>query len=147
MTRFRIAPAFAAILLLCAAISGTAHARAAADGPWRLKVDLSSFFDGHIGTIERVIELRGGQWQGDIREGQMLLGLRVSIADSAVNGLMAVTAGSNWNSVSVPFDAVVVDGVVERRLSGPATYNVNVGFGRRDRQQRDVDIELRLERL
>jgi hypothetical protein len=147
MIHLRSLSAITALLLLCVAIAGPAEAAASADGRWRLKVDLSSFFDGHIGTIERVIELRDGQWQGDIRQGQMLLGLRVSIAESAVNGLMAVTAGSNWNSVSVPFDAVVVDGVVERRLSGPATYNLNVGFGRRDRQQRDVDIELRLERL
>jgi len=145
MIRFRIFPALAAILLLFCA--GSVSAATPSDGPWRLRVDLSSFFDGHLGTIERVIELRNGQWQGDIREGQMLLGLRVSIAGSAVNGLMAVTAGSNWNSVSVPFDAVVADGIVERHLSGPATYNLNVGFGRRDRQHRDVEIDLRLERL
>ena len=123
------------------------RASAPADGPWRLTIDLSSFFDGHLGSIERVVELKNGSWEGDIREGQMLVGMRISIAGSAVNGLLAVTAGSNWNSVSVPFQAAVVDGVVQRQLSGAATYNVNTGFGHRDRQSRYVDIDLRLERL
>jgi hypothetical protein len=138
-----------ALALAVGLIAGAQAGRASApaDGPWRLTIDLSSFFDGHLGSIERVVELRNGTWEGDIREGRMLVGVRVTVAGSAVNGLLAVTAGSNWNSASVPFQAAVVDGVVERQLSVAATYNVYTGFGHRDRQSRYVDIDLRLERL
>jgi hypothetical protein len=147
-------PRFVARLLLGLALAAglvtaanTAPGGAPADGPWRVTMDLSSFFDGHLGTIDKVVELRNGTWDGTIRQGSMLVGMRITVAGTAVRGLLAVTAGRNWNSVSVPFDAVVVDGTVERRLTGPATYNLNTGFGRTDRQHRDVEIDLRLRRL
>lgn len=133
-----------ALGMLFALAAGSADAATAADGPWGLRIDLSSFFEGPLGSVERVIDLRDGQWEGDIREGQIVVGLKLAIADSAVSGLMAVKAGSQFNSVSVPFHGVVADGTVERRLSGVAT--MPPGGDADDVETREIDIHLRLQR-
>jgi hypothetical protein len=129
-------------LLLASGPAGS-HAAATADGPWQLTIALSSFSDGPLGSVERVIDLSGGKWEGDIRQGQIYLGFRVAIVDGAASGLLAVKAGSQFNAVSVPFQAVVADGAVERQLSGNATM---LSSGRKGTQTRRIDIRLRLVR-
>lgn len=135
-----------AVLLLALGLAGPGAALATtpADGPWHLRLELSSFFDGHIATVEHDLELSDGRWEGSIRQDRVLVGLRLAIAGAAVRGLLAVKPGGGWATVSIPFDAVVAGGRVERRLS--ATAILETGGEPDDRETRDVDVRFSLER-
>lgn len=145
MTGARLAswlPAF--LMALALAVAPGARADTATDGPWRLTLEISSFSDGHIATIDRVIEIRDGAFNGGFNEGNASVALTFYVAGGAVRGNMAVDAGSRWNSVSIKYDGPVIDGVFLRQLVGPATYES--GMHNRDNLSRNVDVVMRLER-
>jgi hypothetical protein len=133
-----------ALALLCG-LGGDAIAAGSADGRWRLRVDLSSFFDGPIGSLEGEVEIVNGRWEGALRRHDMVVALRLAVADSGVRGHAVVKPGNAWGSVSIPFDAAVIDGRVRRELTGHAIMEYGGEAG--DRETRTVDVVLSMDRL
>ena len=134
-----------ALALVCGLAGAAVAAGSAADGRWRLKVELSSFFDGPIGSLEGEVEIVNGRWEGALRRHDMVVGLSLAIADAAVRGHAVVKPGNAWGSVSIPFDAAVIDGRVRRELTGHAIMEYGGEAG--DRETRTVDVVLSMDRL
>jgi hypothetical protein len=117
-----------------------------ADEPWRLRIEADSFHEGHLGSINAAIEVGRGERVYHLRDGSFDLAVTFTKTGDAVKGRMAVTPGPEWDTVTIPFDGAVVDGVMEKKLIG--TTNIQkFGFGRGKRDSRTIDIVFRLERL
>lgn len=135
----------AAALFTLLAMAWSVGAETAADGPWRLQLELDSFHHGHIATFDEVIEIRNGRYSGGFESRRTQVTLSLAIAGGAVSGHMAVKPGNNWNTGTRSFQGAVADGVFQREVDVPATFVLH-GDEDADYDSRIVAVRMRLER-
>ncbi len=117
-----------------------------ADGPWRVGVSVTSFFDGDLGRIDQTVDVAGGGFRSGFRDGSLEVAMTVNISGGWAKGQMAVDPGYQWNTASIPFEGPIVDGVLQLDLTGFATYEHFGSVWNRDRDARTLDVKLRLEK-
>ena len=119
-----------------------------AEGSWRIRLSLKSFEDGNLGRIDETIKVSGGVFKSSFRQGGMDVAISFQMSSEVVKGQMAVQPDRQWNTVSIPFQGFIRDGVMHLKLSGTARYQGGGGGGRRGRSgsSRTVDVEFWLEK-
>lgn len=135
-----------AALIGAFALAGSGAAETAADGAWRLRLELSSFHHGHIASFDEVIEVRNGRYDGGFVKQRTQVALSLAVAGGAVSGQVAVKPGGNWNTGTRRFQGVVSDGVFEREIDVPATFILHGNDDGSDFDSRIVVVRMRLER-
>ena len=116
------------------------------DGPWRLRASAKSFLEGPLGTIDSRIVIEAGRFRSSFRDGSFDMAISFQALAGSITGQMAVAPGMAWDTVSIPFQGKVIDGVLELRLSG-TTGVQRFGIFRGERDTRTIDLHFRLDRL
>jgi len=132
-------------LLVGLGLAWSAVAETAADGAWRLQLELSSFHHGRIASFDEVVEVRNGHFSGGFDQRRTQVVLSFAIAGEVLSGRVAVTPGSNWNTGTRSFRGTVTGGVFEGEIEVPATFELH-GDEDGDLDSRLVAVRMRLAR-
>ncbi len=106
-----------------------------------MTVDAGGFYDGHLGRVEKTIEVRNGHFKQRMNRGQMSVVLEFDAKGDRVSGRVFVTPSLEWQDVRFDFDGSLESGVFTRKFSGQAQVDSISGRG-----IRYINVTLRLQR-